>query len=210
MLNDLLEIEKKHEKAAKTLFDYLYPDFRSKTIVAIGGEFGVGKAEIAYLLGNMFCKQGFNVKLLHLDNYYKVPPLQRLKWRKENGLDKIGSEEYDWDRINQTINDYKENKKSFIPIVDLFTQRIGELSTDFKDIDLLIIEGLYAVCLQQADLRVFIEQTYRDSWDRSLTSSKEKLDDFRVKVLEQEHIAVQALRNKANFFIDLKSSFFHL
>ncbi len=212
MLNDVVTIEKKHTNAATTLFDRVMRDRKAKFIVSISGEVGTGKCEIAHELGRKLIEQGIRVKLLHMDNYYLIPPLERQEWRKNNGLEKIGYDEYDWNKINRIIDDFRMNKKSVIPIVDLFTQKVDQLHTDFKGIEVLIIEGLYSIRINQSDLRVFIELTYQDTWEEQMLTHKEVLDDFRREVLEHEHKAVQSLKGLADFYIDFDTAgeIFHL
>ena len=212
MLNDVVTIEKKHTNAATTLFDRVIRDRKTKFIVTISGEVGTGKCEIAHELGRKLIEAGISVKLLHLDNYYIIPPLERVEWRKANGLEKIGYDEYDWNTVNQNIDDFRMNKKSAMPIVDLFTQRVDQLHTDFQGIDILIIAGLYSIRINQSDLRVFIELTYEDTWDEQQITHKEILDDFRLEVLKHEHKAVQSLKPLADFYIDFDTAgeIFHL
>lgn len=212
MLNDVVTIEEKHTNAASTLFDRVLSERNAKFVVAISGEVGTGKCEIAHELGRKLIEGGISVKLLHLDNYYLIPPVQRREWREENGLDKIGYDEYDWKTLNKNIDDFRKSKKSVMPVVDLFTQKVDQLHTDFDGIDVLIIAGLYSIRIKQSDLRVFIELTYQDTWDEQLLTRKEILDDFRLEVLKHEHIAVQSLKHLADFYIDFDTAgeIFHL
>jgi uridine kinase len=212
MLNDVVTIEKKHTNAATTLFDRVMLDRKSKFIVTISGEVGTGKCEIAHELGRKLIEKGISVKLLHMDNYYIIPPIGRQEWRKINGLEKIGYDEYDWKTINHNIDDFRMNKKSVMPVVDLFTQKVDLLHTDFNGIEVLIIEGLYSIRINQSDLRVFIELTYEDTWDEQKETHKEVLDDFRMEVLKHEHKVVQSLKNLADFYIDFDTAgeTFHL
>jgi uridine kinase len=212
MLNDVVTIEKKHTNAAITLYDRVIRDRKTKFIVTISGEVGTGKCEIAHELGRKLIEAGISVKLLHMDNYYHIPPLKRQEWRKKNGLEKIGYDEYDWNTINKNIDDFRMNKKSVMPVVDLFTQKVDQLHTDFNGIDVLIISGLYSIRINQSDLRVFIELTYEDTWDEQMVTHKEVIDDFRMEVLKQEHKAVQSLKGQADFYIDFDTAgeIFHL
>lgn len=212
MLNDVVTIEKKHTNAAITLFDRVMRDRKIKFIVTISGEVGTGKCEIAHELGRKLIEAGISVKLLHMDNYYHIPPLERQEWRKKNGLEKIGYDEYDWNTINKNIDDFRMNKTSVLPVVDLFTQKADQLHTDFNGIEILIIEGLYSIRINQSDLRVFIELTYEDTWDEQKLTHKEVLDDFRLEVLAHEHKAVQSLKGLADFYIDFDTAgeIFHL
>jgi uridine kinase len=212
MLNDVVTIEKKHTNAASTLFDRVLRDRTPKYIVSITGEVGTGKCEIAHELGRQLIEAGISVKLLHLDNYYIIPPLERIDWRRTHGLERIGYDEYDWTVLNQNVEDFRKNNESVMPIVDLFTQKVDHLHTDFNGIDVLIIAGLYSIKLKQSDLRVFIELTYEDTWDEQNLTHKEVLDDFRLEVLEREHKVVQSLKPLADFYIDFDTAgeIFHL
>lgn len=212
MQNNVVTIEKKHTNAASTLFDRVLRDRKPKFIVTISGEVSTGKGEIAHELGRKLITAGISVKLLHMDNYYLIPPLERQEWRKKNGMGKIGYDEYDWETINQNIDEFRTDKKSVMPVVDLFTQKVDKLHTDFKGIEVLIIEGLYSIRINQSDLRVFIELTYEDTWEEQILTQKEVLDDFRIEVLKHEHKAVQSLKNLADFYIDFDTAgeIFHL
>lgn len=212
MLNDVVTIEKKHTNAASTLKDRVIRDRKPKFIVTISGEVGTGKCEIAHELGRKLIEDGNSVKLLHMDNYYHIPPLERYEWRIKHGLEKIGYDEYDWNRVNSNIADFRMDKTSVLPVVDLFTQKVDQLHTDFKGIDILIIEGLYSIRINQSDLRVFIELTYEDTWEEQTLTHKEVLDDFRLEVLKHEHKAVQSLKPLADFYIDFDTAgeIFHL
>ncbi|MFZ4547511.1 MAG: hypothetical protein ACOYN4_08755 [Bacteroidales bacterium] len=212
MLNDVVTIEKKHTNAASTLYDRVIRDRKPKFIVSISGEVGTGKCEIAHELGRKLIEDGISVKLLHMDNYYFIPPRERQEWRKKNGLEKIGYDEYDWNYVNRNIDDFRMDLKSIVPVVDLFTQKVDQLHTDFKGIEVLIIEGLYSIKINQSDLRVFIELTYEDTWQEQNMTHKEKLDDFRIEVLKHEHTAVQSLKSQADFYIDFDTAgeIFHL
>jgi uridine kinase len=212
MLNDLININKKHEAAAQMIYDRMMPVLKDKYIVTISGEVASGKCEIAQVLARIFKKDGLRVKILHMDDYYIIPPEERTEWRKKNGIDKIGYDEYDWDRINKNVDDFKANAKSSLPSVDLITLQVDELITDFNGIDILIINGLYSIMLDKAHLRVFVELTYKETLKEQLAEQKEELDAFRMKVLEREHKVVQSLKPLAEFYIDFDNSMeaFHL
>jgi uridine kinase len=212
MLNDLININKKHEEAAATIYDRIAPDLKDKYVVTISGEVASGKCEIAQVLARLYKKDGLKVKILHMDDYYLIPPEERTEWRKKHGIDKIGYDEYDWKRINQNVDDFTANLKSSIPCVDLITLQVDELITDFKGVDILIINGLYSVMLDKANLRVFVELTYKETLKEQLAEQKEEMDEFRMKVLEREHKVVQSLKPLAEFYVDFDNSMeaFHL
>lgn len=212
MLNEVLLLNKGHEKAAQRILDKILPEFHRKYIIAISGEVETGKCEVAHMLGRLLKKTTIKAKMLYLDSYYIVPPSERTAWRKEHGIESIGYNELDWKTINENIDAFLNSKTATMPCVDLFTGQVDKLITDFKDIDLLIIAGLYAMQVEKADLKVFIEMTYKETMPEQILSGKEELDDFRMKVLEQEHKVVQSLKSKNNFYLDFDTSLeiFHL
>jgi uridine kinase len=212
MINEILLLDKKHEDAARLIYDRVKPEFHDKYIITISGEVETGKAEVAHLLGRMFKKDGLMVKILHMDNYYKIPPRERTRWRKEHGIESIGYDEYDWETIEKNITSFREEKEDVLPCVDLFTGQIDRLSTDFTGIQLLIIEGLYSIKVKESDLKVFVEMTYKETMQEQLASGKEELDEFRMQILEQEHKVVQSLKPLADFYIDYSTGreIFHL
>lgn len=211
MLNDILLLNKKHEFAARTILEKVMAEKSDKYIITISGEVETGKCEVAHMLGKLLKKEGVRVKLLHMDNYYKIPPLERTEWRKRHGLESVGYDEYDWDVVNRTLAGFKEGKLTTLPCVDLFTGQIDQLTTNFAGIEVLIIEGLYSVKIEEANLKVFIEQTYRDTIEEQIASGKEELDEFRMQILEREHQVVQSLKPLADFYLDFDtaSEIFH-
>ncbi|HPE33612.1 MAG TPA: hypothetical protein PLI65_02335 [Bacteroidales bacterium] len=214
MLHDLITITPQHESSAKMVFDKVLElrngNPRGKMIITISGEVGSGKSTISIVLGRLLTNQGIRAKIIDLDDFYKIPPLERRAWREKHGLQSIGYEEYDWKKVYQNISHFLQNKVCSMPCVDLITNHVDELITDYKGVDLLIINGLYSLKIKEADLKVFIEQSYDKTIEYQHYSLKEKLDSYRLKVLQREHEVVNSLKGLADFFIDFESSLYHL
>ena len=203
MLGDVLLIENKHIEAAKDILRYVLKNKKEKFIVAISGESGSGKTELAHSLAKFLRKEGVFAKPLHIDNYYRILPLERTEWRIKNGIENVvGYGEYDWDTIYKNIDDFKNNRKSTMPCVDLVTEQVDSLTTDFSKVDMLIIDGLYAIKTEGIHLRVFIELTYHETKKAQVLRGKEPQNEYRARVLEQEHKMVQALKPKADLFVN--------
>ena len=210
MLGDVLLINDLHKAAALSIMERVLiekekkekidPDY--KYVIAISGESGAGKSELSHSLALLLKSQDIRVKVLHTDNYYLVPPLLRKEWRMTNGIDSVGINEYDWALVNRNIRDFKENRETIMPCIDIIPDQIDKLITDFRKIHLLVIDGLYAINTEDVDLRVFIELTYHETKMSQLMRGKEPTDDFRLQVLEREHINVQSLRHKADLLVD--------
>ncbi len=204
MLEDVLLIEEKHKRVANGIVDEILKNKKDKFIVAISGESGSGKSELTHVVAKTLRNYGIFAKPVHLDNFFKTLPLERREWREKNGVEKVvGINELDWDAIQKTIDDFKYGRKSTMPCVDLVTEQVDTLITDFKSIDMMVLDGLYAINAQDIDLHVFIELTYHETKKAQKNRGKEKTDDLRMRTLEAEHKAVQSLKSKADLLVNM-------
>ena len=202
MLGDVLLIEEKHRQAGEQIITEILKKKKEKFIVAISGESGSGKTELAHVIAKGLRKHDIMAKPMHIDNYYRILPLERTAWRKQHGIENaVGYDEYDWEMIYRNIDDFKSSRTSSMPCVDLVTEQVDTLTSDFRDIDMLIIDGLYAIRTDGVDLRVFIELTYHDTKKAQLVRGKEPQNEYRMAVLEQEHKMVQDLRPSADLYV---------
>lgn len=207
MLGDVLHIGNPHTIAAdaiarRVIDERLKKPKGYKFIVGITGEAGTGKTEISHCLGKRLRLEHIRVKILHTDNYFKIPPLLLSEWRRNRGIDTVGLDEYDWHLLHRNIEDFKEDRESMLPCIDIIPEQVDKLITDFKKIDLLIINGLYALKADGLDLRVFINLNYKDIAQHSALAKHEQADDFRMQVLEKEHQNVVSLKPLADLIVD--------
>ncbi len=204
MLGDVLLITEKHQKAGEIIIDQILARRRSKMIIGISGESGSGKSELAHVIAKGLRKHGIFAKPLHIDNYYRILPLERTEWRKKNGIENVvGYGEYDWETINRNIQEFREGKISTGPCVDLVTEQVDQLTTDYSTVDMLIVDGLYAIKTDGMDLHVFIELTYHETKKAQVVRGKEPQNEYRMAVLEKEHQMVQALKPMADILIGM-------
>ncbi len=202
MLGDVLLIDDKHRVAGEIIIQEIMKRKKEKFTVAISGESGTGKTELAHVIAKGLRKHFIFAKPIHIDNYYNTLPLERTAFRQENGIENVvGYNEYDWDTIYRNINDFKTGSKSTMPCVDLVTEQVDTLITDFKDVDMLIIDGLYAMKTENIDLKIFIDITYHDTGKAQLLRGKEPQNEYRMKVLLQEHKMVSALKEMADIIV---------
>ncbi|MEJ2596592.1 MAG: uridine kinase, partial [bacterium] len=190
MLGDVLLINDMHKEAAQAICEKVLADRETKEeryryVVGISGESGSGKSELAHTLGMSLKQHHIRVKVIHTDNYYKIQPLLREEWRRNKGFDQIGINEYDWIKIRKTLRDFQEEQECMIPCIDLIPEQVDKLITDFSKVDLLILDGLYAIKADDLDLRVFIDLTYHETKINQIIRMKEALSDFRLGILER-------------------------
>jgi len=206
MQNDVFHIKENHIQAAEMVFDKIFERTRKKKyIISIAGEVSSGKTTLAYLLGRMMKMNDVKSKILDLVDFYKVPPLERRTYREQHGLDTIGVNEYDWDMIEATLKSFRNGNSVKLPLVDLHTDEVDTINTNFKNVQVLIISGLYASYCSDVDYKIFMELTYRETYEAQKYTGKEVMDSFRKKILEKEHKAVQKQKNDADIYIDFNT-----
>lgn len=204
MLGDILLIQEKHKKAGEQIIEEILTRKKDKLIVAISGESGSGKTELAHVIAKGMRKHGIFAKPMHIDNFYNTHPLKRRQWRSEQGIENVvGFNEYLWDDIDRVIEDFKNGRVSEMPCVDLVTEQVDKLITDFSEVDMLIVDGLYAIKAENVDMRVFIDLTYLETKEKHTKDSrgKEVMDEVRWATLAQEHKMVRSLKPSADFII---------
>lgn len=205
MLGDVLLITEKHKAAAELIVDYILKNKTHKMMIGISGESGSGKTELSHVIARLLRDEKICAKPIHTDNYYNTHPLDRKEYRVRHGIKNVvGYDEYNWDAISQTLADFKAGRISEMPCVDLMTEQVDRLITDFHDVDMLILDGLYAIKAEELDVKVFIELTYEDTKKKHVKDSrgKEKMDQVRWDVLGQEHEMVSKLEKNANLIVN--------
>ena len=201
MIGDVLLLAEKHQRLGKRIFQRLQQmRTNGKFIVSIGGESGSGKSELAHVLRSLLKQQQVKAKILHTDNYYKVPPAQRTAWRQQHGIARVGLDEYDWAKIAEHLVAFRQGQEAQLPFIDIVTDQIDRLCTSFQEIEVLVLEGLYALNAQ-ADLKVFIDLSYHQTKHAQVTRGKEPQTQFRAQILEREHVVVQSLKAQADMVV---------
>ena len=201
MLGDILLITDKHRAAAKEIVNEIIKLNKSKVVICVSGESGSGKTELSHCIGKELVKNhNIPSKIIHSDNYYHIHPHIRNEWRVKNGIENVGINEINWKTLINNIQDFINSKISQMPCVDLVPDEVDMLTTDFSKIKVLIVDGLYAINLP-ADISIFIDLTYHETKKAQAERGKEKTDELRWQILEQEHKNVISLKEKANIII---------
>jgi len=205
-LGDILLIKEEYRKAADHLSEIILSDFPrdGKVIIAVGGESGSGKSEIAHVTSDNLFKSSFELQsfILHVDDFFLLPRKERNKLRLESRFESVGVDEIDRDELEGIVKKFLADRNTVhIPIYDILSSVKHELVVDFQGIPVLIAEGLYANLID-ADYSAFIDRTYHDTKKFQAERGKEVMDEFRMGVLEKEHQAVSQLKNKADIIID--------
>ena len=89
-----------------------------------------------------------------------------------------------------------------MPCIDIIPEQVDKLITDFQKVDLLVVDGLYAIKTENVDLRVFIDLTYHETKMTQIIRGKEPMTEWRTHVLEREHLSVHSLRSLADLIVN--------
>lgn len=204
-LGDILVIKEEYKKVADKLSDIILEEFprEEKLIIAVGGESGSGKSEIAHVISDNLFKSTYELKsfILHVDDFFLLPRKERNELRVKTNLESVGISEMDQEELAYIVKKFKEDGGlTLVPIYDILTSIQHKLVINFQNVPVLIVEGLYANSIE-ADYNIFIDRTYHDTKKNQAERGKEVMDEFRFGVLEGEHQAVSQLKKKANFII---------
>jgi uridine kinase len=138
--------------------------------------------------------------IVHTDDFFLLPHKERNELRKKTNLASIGPSEIDFDELRDVLRKFEVGGQTQIPILEFITSSAHKLLVDFKDVQVLICEGLYAPMLD-VSCKIFMDLTYHDTKEFRLERGKEVINEFRLEVLEREHKAVSQLREQVDYVI---------
>lgn len=191
MLGDKIIIQDIHIKKAQYILPKIvkYQEKNPRFVLGIAGQSGTGKTEIGAVLQETLFKHELRAKCLHIDDYYSTHWEDRNIVRKKTGI--IGKDEINWKKINKIISDFKlKKKKLYLQRIHKYLNSIEHCISPGRNIDILIIEGLYAA-YSEADFKVYLDGQISDTYEFRKLRMKENPDDkFRIKVLEKESFCV--------------------
>ena len=203
MKGDKVLISSIHKKKAKLILNQIKP--KPKMILAIGGESGTGKTEVACVLRDLLFLQGYRVNIISLDDYYSTLPGERMLARKQSNYKQVGLIEIDWNFVTSILKRFLSSKSRVI-----FTQRTNRYTNSVEsvqwhsgDVDILIVEGLYANYLKIPAVKCFLEGSIQDTKAFRVKRGKETLDKHREKILKIEKKEISKIKCFSTYIISV-------
>lgn len=173
-----------------------------RNVVAIGGESGCGKSTTAFCLEQKFNEKGIHAMTLHMDSYFHLPPKDNHQNRLEN-LENVGPHELNMELLNSHVEAFKiGNKVIEIPIVNYVENNFTMKVLNIENVNILIIEGVYAFLMKDLDHKIFLNRTYKDTFHNRKNRTRENYDPFVEVILEREHKFVLPMAKDADYIID--------
>jgi uridine kinase len=222
VIGDKLIIEKHHtERAAEIcslladlLADRLQPEDRfprrrldalqlveGRLTVAVAGESGAGKAELAYEIYRQLNERGIKADVLQQDDYFVFPPRTNHEMRRRN-LEQVGPYEVKLDLLDSNLRSFKRGESPiYKPLVIYDEDRITHQELEVAHLAVLIAEGTYTSLLRFADVRIFIDRDYRQTLEARKQRARDRWEPFIQDVLEREHSIISPHKALADLVI---------
>ncbi|MFW6173602.1 MAG: uridine kinase family protein [Elusimicrobiota bacterium] len=206
MLGDKIVVKPHHTRAAQQAFEKINSrvlETNQRVAITVAGESGSGKSEIASELARLFRENGARSVIYHQDDYFEYPPKTNDKKRREKGLERVGMKEVRMDLLDEHIKksknkDIEEIKK---PLIDYDNDKILSEVFDLSDIKIVLAEGTYTTALESADIRIFIDRSYKETLEHRKERARDELDEYAEKILEKEHEIISSQKEKADVII---------
>jgi glycosyltransferase involved in cell wall biosynthesis/uridine kinase len=213
-------IKPRHKKAAEGLLPYIVKETekaeseKERLVVAIGGESGAGKTEIAEYLRFLLRRHKIWGTTIAGDAFFRLTPAEnhkaRLKAYEKGYLDNhLGPSEVDLQQLDSILKSgRKKNVREVLVPSEcrrLASKRYTHVPVDLTLTDVIFIDLTYSLLLKNATLKVFLESDYQGRIDevreRNIARDPDQDFQFIMKVLEIEHNIIQKLKPNADMVV---------
>jgi uridine kinase len=205
MLGDIINIRSEYYATSNDIVHYLKELqvwSKPRLAIAIAGESGSGKSVTAICLQHALAEHNRKALILHLDDYFKLPPRPNHDKRVES-IDWVGPQEVRLDLLQRNVDEFKAGLKELVrPLINYKLNQILAENIPLIAYDCIIVEGTYSFLLENIDFNVFMDRTYLETKQQRDERGRDVQDDFVEKVLEIEHSIIRALRPKAQIIVD--------
>ncbi len=189
--------------AAEGLFALLCDHIRDRTVIAIAGESGSGKTEIAFELVRFFEGKKIPAVMFQQDDYFFYPPKTNEAARRKS-IKRVGLGEVNLRLLDEHMGHFKRTPQTTLqrPLVIFHENRVTRETIDPMAFEVAIVEGTYTSLLKNVDWRVFIDRSYKDTIDDRKERSRDTVDDFSERVLELEHKIIVRHKTMAHIVVN--------
>jgi uridine kinase len=206
MIGENITLKAEYLETAAVLMQHLKPllALNSKIVVVICGESGSGKTVTAHCLQHVLEQEGVYSALLHMDDYFFLPPQSNHENRLKS-LENVGYHEVNLDLIDAHIAAFKNGVNRFEkPLVDYHNNTIGTEVIEVQAAQILLVEGTYTFRLKKADFKVFMSRNYIQTEEKRRLRNRgnEAEDPFNQLVLAKEHTLIAPFYQEMNAIID--------
>lgn len=201
MIGDKVQLNEKYLQPARLIYEKYRDIIKPGFTLSIAGESGSGKSTLALALQHVLLENECKAMVLHMDDYFKLPPASNHHKRVED-IGWVGPGEVHLDILQNNLEAFKSGAPEIEkPLVYYAENEIKSETLDLSQIDVLLIEGTYTAILK-VDLSIFISRTYLDTYADRVKRARDPITPFVEQVLEIEHQIIARQGEKANVIID--------
>jgi len=213
-------IKSNHRKAAEGLLPYIIEEIihsrsrEERFVVALGGESGAGKTEIAEYLRFLLRREKVWGVTIAGDAFFRLAPPEnhraRLKAYGEGKLDQyLGPSEVDLKQLDSILHRavQRDVTEVFVPsdCRKLGSRRYRNVPVGLAGMEIIFVDLTYSLLLKNATLKIFLESDYGDRInevkERNLSRDPDQDFGFILKVLEIEHRIIRKLKREARLVV---------
>ena len=207
MIGDKLILQPYHFPPARDIYAHIKETIEKSDstpfFISISGESGCGKSTLAIALKEILLENGLKSYILHMDDYFHLPPssnhIQRL-----DDINHVGPQEVDLKLMQDHIQAIKDGSQEIRKPLIHYKENDKRVEViNPKGLNVVIIEGTYVSLLDNLDSRVFMLRTYKDTREDRLNRARDPISPFIEDVLEIEHSIIIKHREKANLIVDI-------
>jgi uridine kinase len=205
---DVLVIEEQHRRAAAEIAVALEGAIRiagRRYVMAVAGESGSGKSEVANALADRLRQDGIPSVVLGQDDYFALPPRSN-DARRRTDPEWLGPDvEVRMDLLQANVDAARGGAAAIDkPVVDYDADSIANETVRLEGVEVVIVEGTYVSLLRHIDCRVFIDRSRLDTLEhrRKRNRGREVHDPFVEGLLATEHKIIAGHRQLADFVVE--------
>lgn len=205
MIGDKINPQPHHYHTAQQVLPYLLEQYHAmphtRFCATVGGESGSGKSVMAVCLQHLLQQMHLPTALLHLDDYFKLPPATNRKQRSVS-LSWVGLQEVNMELLAHHISIYKQGVGSLTkPLIDFDNNSIGTEVLPIEGTKILLVEGTYSSVLP-SDFRIFMGRNYHQTNEQRRARNRDVFDDTLEAILAIEHQIIAPHSQLAQLYID--------
>lgn len=205
MIGDKMLINAFHRNAAAMILPEVLIRMEQtggSVIVTIAGESGSGKTETAHCLGELLAEQGKKPIVLCQDDYFRLPPKTNHTHRVDD-IAWVGPGEVRLDLMAAHALALKQHPEHPLikPLVHFEEDEICTETIEPQHWDVVIVEGCYTSLIRVADVRAFLDRTFRQTKQARLARARDPALEFLEHVLEIEHNEIRMHKGCADVVV---------
>ena len=202
MIGDTIHIKSEYYQTADSILNLLNLSGAERKVLLVCGESGSGKSVTAMCLQQRLHVKDIPALVLHQDDYFHLPPHSNHEKRLSD-IQWVGPQEVKMELLQTHLNAFLENKAFIVkPLVNYRTNEILEENIPLTPYHWLIIEGTYALQLNNAFAGIFMDRDYKQTLAQRMARNREPYNDFIEQVLQLEHNIIRSLRQRANILVN--------